>query len=164
MMSLPTHSDHIITKWKTRGCQMSLRQGGLVAGFRIWFPSYHHNRDDLHSPSCQHNSEIIHLHHIVSSPFQMSRCVEMYEIFKLCPNLIHVPFFSGWAGRDRQNLTGYRDIVFPFHFQDTPDLESVADWQILFHLCRAFSVGVGVGGDRQHLAGSRDSCRRRCWH
>ena len=55
-----------------------------------------------------------------------------------------------------------RDIVFPFHFQDTPDLKSVADWQILFHLCRAFSVGVGVGGDRQHLAGSRDSCRRRC--
>ena len=35
MMSLPTHSDHIITKRKRRGCQMSLRQGGLVAGFRI---------------------------------------------------------------------------------------------------------------------------------
>ena len=35
MMSLPTHSDHIITKGKRRECQMSLRQGGLVAGFRI---------------------------------------------------------------------------------------------------------------------------------
>ena len=69
-----------------------------VAGFRIWFPSYRHNRDDLHSRSCQHNSEIIHLHHIVFSPFQMSRCVEMHKIFELCPNLIHVPFFSGWAG------------------------------------------------------------------